>query len=140
MPTLLGLCDLPIPDTVEGRDVSATLDGDGDIGEAVLLACFHPFGEWARNNGGREYRGVRTARYTYCRTLDSPWLLYDNETDPYQQNNLINEAEHVVLQIELEALLQKKLEAIGDEFLDGMTYVKQWGYPLDETGTVPYTW
>lgn len=140
MPTLLGLCDLPIPDTVEGRDVSATLDGNGDIGEAVLLACFHPFGEWARNNGGREYRGVRTTRYTYCRTLDAPWLLYDNETDPYQQNNLINEAEHAVLQLELEALLQKKLEAIGDEFLDGLTYVNQWGYPLDETGTVPFTW
>jgi arylsulfatase A-like enzyme len=140
MPTLLGLCDLPIPDTVEGRDVSATLDGKGEIGEAVLLACFHPFGEWSRDNGGIEYRGVRTTRYTYCRTLDAPWLLYDNEADPYQQQNLINQAEYAVLQLELEAVLQKKLDSIGDEFLDGMTYVNQWGYPLDETGTVPFTW
>jgi arylsulfatase A-like enzyme len=140
MPTLLGLCDCPIPDTVEGRDVSATLDGEGDIGEAVLLACFHPFGEWSRDNGGREYRGIRTARYTYCHTLESPWLLYDNDADPYQQRNLINQAEYAMLQGELEILLQKKLDAIGDEFLDGMTYVNQWGYPLDETGTAPFTW
>ncbi len=33
-----------------------------------------------------EWRGVCTERYTYARRTDgTPWLLYDNETDPYQQ-------------------------------------------------------
>ena len=41
---------------------------------------------------------------------------------------------------ELDAWLQRRLDAAGDEFLPGMEYIRRWGYPVDETGTVPYTW
>lgn len=137
MPTLLGVCDLPIPETVEGRDFSAALDGETVESDAALLACFHPFGEWSRPVGGMEYRGLRTARYTYCKTLDGPWLLYDNETDPFQLENHVDRAEYAEIQAELEAQLQRELEAVGDEFLDGMDYIRRWAYPLDDSGTVP---
>ncbi len=137
MPTLLGVCGLPIPDSVEGADLSPVLVGDARPNEAALLACFHPFGEWSRDVGGREYRGIRSARYTYCRSLDGPWLLYDNDSDPFQQENLVNRAETAELQRELDALLQRELDTIGDEFLQGMAYIEKWGYPLDNTGTVP---
>ena len=141
MPTLLGLCDLPIPDTVEGRNFALVLHGGDDpSGGAALLACFHPFGEWTRANGGREYRGVRTHRYTYTRTLDGPWLLYDNQTDPYQMTNLIDDPAHIGVRDQLESQLQAMLAELNDEFHDGMTYIQRWGYPLDDTGTVPYTW
>ena len=135
MPTLLGTCDLPIPATVEGCDYSADTSNGG---EAALLACFHPFGEWSRERGGIEYRGIRTARYTYCRRLDGPWLLFDNETDPYQQHNLVNQAACASIQSELENILQQKLDEAGDAFLDGMSYIRQWAYPQDKTGTVPF--
>ncbi len=138
MPTLLGICDLPIPDTVEGSDASPTLSGASTPSDCALLACFHPFGEWTRAVGGREYRGLRTARYTYCRSLDGTWLLFDNETDPFQLDNLVDRSDCAELQAELESLLQRELAALGDEFLDGMTYINRWGYPLDETGTVPF--
>lgn len=138
MPTLLGVCGLPIPESVEGRDFSPVLEGNARPNEAALLACFHPFGEWSRNVGGREYRGIRTARYTYCRSLDGPWLLYDNDSDPYQQENLIDRADKADLQRDLDAVLQRELDAIGDEFLQGMAYIEKWGYPLDNTGTVPF--
>ncbi len=140
MPTVLGLCGLPIPETVEGRDFSPALRDDAIESEGALLACFHPFGEWHRGVGGREYRGLRTARHTYCRTLDGPWLLYDNEADPYQLENLVDRPEHVDVQRNLDALLQRELEAIGDDFLPGMSYINRWGYPLDDTGTVPFRW
>ena len=74
MPTLLGVCGLPIPESVDGRDFSAALNGEDVESDGALLACFHPFGEYSRPVGGQEYRGIRTARYTYCRTLDGPWL------------------------------------------------------------------
>ena len=138
MPTLLGVCGLPIPDSVDGRDFSPVIDADTQPNDAALLACFHPFGEWSRAVGGREYRGIRTARYTYCRSLDGPWLLYDNDSDPYQQENLADRAETAELQRELDAVLQRELDAIGDEFLNGMAYIEKWGYPLDDTGTVPF--
>ena len=140
MPTLLGVCGVPIPPTVEGRDFSAALRGEEVESEGALLACFHPFGEWHRGIGGREYRGIRTARYTYCRALDGPWLLYDNETDPYQLENLVDRPEYADAQSELDALLQRELDAIGDDFLPGMTYINRWGYPLDDSGTVPFRW
>jgi arylsulfatase A-like enzyme len=137
MPTLLGVCGLPIPDSVEGRDFSPALAGENVESKAALLACFHPFGEYSRPAGGQEYRGIRTARYTYCRALDGPWLLHDNEADPFQQANLVGQADYAKNQAELEALLQRELDAIGDDFLDGMAYINRWGYPLDNTGTVP---
>ena len=140
MPTLLGVCDLPIPESVEGRDISKELDRPADKRDGALLACFHPFGEWNRKNGGIEYRGIRTARYTYSRNLAGPWLLFDNEADPYQQNNLVNRMECFDLQRDLDHQLQEKLDEIGDEFLSGKEYVDRWAYPLDETGTMPIKW
>lgn len=137
MPTLLGVCGAPIPAGVDGRDFSPALADENIESNGALLACFHPFGEWSRPAGGREYRGIRTERYTYCRTLEGPWLLYDNDADPYQLENLIGQSEYAEIQSELEALLQRELDTIGDEFLNGMSYINRWGYPLDDTGTVP---
>ncbi len=140
MPTLLGLCALPIPRTVEGHSFSAYLDGGPDPSEDVaLISCPHPFGEFERANGGREYRGLRTQRYTYARTLDGPWLLYDNETDPYQQHTLVGHPDYADVQADLEAKLQQVLKTRGDDFLPGMTYIQRWGYTVNERGTVPYT-
>jgi arylsulfatase A-like enzyme len=142
MHTLLGLCDLPIPNTVEGVDFSHYLQhgGDDPSGGAALLACYYPYSQWSVAKGGRDYRGVRTNRYTYVRTHQGPWLLYDNETDPYQLNNLVNQPDYANIQQQLETQLQQKLDHLGDEFSPGLDYVQQWGYPLDENGEIPYTW
>ena len=140
MPTLLGLCGVPIPKTVEGLDYSGYIRGGKNPGDgATVICCVSPFGEWVRRNGGKEYRGVRTARYTYVRDLAGPWLLYDNQADPYQTNNLVNQPKHVKLQGKLDALLYRKLKERHDEFLTGDDYIKQWGYTVDRNGTVPYT-
>ena len=140
LPTLLTLTDIPIPETVEGRDFSAAIEGGQDpSGGAALIYCPHPFGQFLRVDGGREYRGLRTSNYTYARDLSGPWLLYDNETDPFQLENLVNRAEVQDLQADLEALLQRKLADRGDEFLPGESYIQKWNYPLDRTGTVPYS-
>ena len=140
LPTLLSLTDIPIPDTVEGRDFSATIEGGEDpSGGAALIYCPHPFGQFLRPDGGREYRGLRTRNHTYARDLNGPWLLYDNEADPYQLDNLVNRASVSSIQAELEAQLQRKLSDRGDEFLPGQTYIERWNYRLDRTGTVPFS-
>jgi arylsulfatase A-like enzyme len=179
LPTLLGLCGLPIPETVEGLDFSNYIRGGENPSDGIaVIMCLHPFGEWARrqaihednphapttplphppyqrgpggcvirgNKGeakqskhGREYRGLRTRRYTYVRTLEGPWLLYDNNEDPYQLNNLIDNPKYSQLQQDLDAWLQRKLDAMGDEFLPGMDYIRKWNYTVNGTGTVPYT-
>ncbi|GMW00078.1 MAG: sulfatase [Candidatus Hydrogenedentota bacterium] len=140
MPTLLGLCGLNIPDSVEGTDFTPYLTGEMQTtdDDAALLACYSPFGEWTRAQGGREFRGVRTRRHTYIRALEGPWLLYDNETDPHQLENLCNKPEIKEEQARLEGILQAKLAMAKDEFLPGSEYISKWGYVTDANGTVPY--
>jgi arylsulfatase A-like enzyme len=140
LPTILGLCEIPIPIPVEGINYRPFMEGKELIGDSSLITCVQPFGQWNRiQHGGKEYRGVRTIDYTYVKDLKGPWLLFDNKTDPYQLNNLVNKPDLKPIQDILETLLMNRLKVAGDAFLDGMTYIEKWGYPLDERGTVPYT-
>jgi arylsulfatase A-like enzyme len=139
MPTLLSLCGRPIPKSVEGFDFSAYLRGGVDpSGGATIIRCIAPFGEFQRDRGGKEYREVRTARYSYARDLAGPWLLYDSQTDPLQLDNLVGKPEHAKLQAELDALLQSTLAEQHDEFRPAAEYIANWGWKVDARGTVPY--
>ncbi|SDE32262.1 Arylsulfatase A [Pricia antarctica] len=140
LPTLLALCTIDIPETVEGINYKSYLEGKEDIDRAALITCVQPFGQWNRvEHNGREYRGLRTQDYTYTRDLNGPWLLFDNENDPYQMNNLVGNDQYSDIQSELDRLLTERLKENGDEFLPGMEYIQKWGYPVDRTGTVPYS-
>lgn len=139
MPTLLGLSGLPIPETVEGDDLSDILTGKRkDDTEAVLLACYHPFGQWSRPAGGEEYRGVRTKQYTYACDLEGPWVLFDNSNDPYQLNNLISCEDHESVRKDLHATMENLLDKTGDSFEPGMNYINRWNYVVDDRETIPY--
>jgi arylsulfatase A-like enzyme len=139
MPTLLGLCGVPIPGAVEGLDFSSYIRGGKDPSDgAALIACIAPFGEWTRHHGGREFRGIRTTRYTYVRDLNGPWLFFDNKSDPYQLKNLVGFPRAAKRQAELEAILQRKLQTAHDSFLPAADYIRHWHYSVDSTGTIPY--
>jgi arylsulfatase A-like enzyme len=140
MPTLLGLAGLTVPQTAQGSDLSPVLRSEKTPQEdSALIMCVSPFGVWSRQIGGKEYRGLRGGRYTYARDLAGPWLLYDDDLDPYQLNNLVNQPEYAQAQADLETQLAAKLDAIGDPFLPGDWYINQWGYTVDGSGSVPYT-
>jgi arylsulfatase A-like enzyme len=139
MPTLLSLCRIAAPNTVEGLDFSGYLRGGDDPSQgAALISCPAPFGEWSRSNGGREYRGIRTIRYTYVRDLNGPWLLFDNQSDPWQMNNLAGQKRPSQVEAELDETLQHKLREAKDEFLPAQAYLKRWGYTVDATGSLPH--
>src|SRR5699024_553870 len=90
MPTLLGLAGVKIPGSVEGKDFSSYLHGGTNPKDTLaLISCPQPFGNWRRSRGGREFRGIRTPNFTYVRSLKGPWLLFNDEKDPYQMHNLV---------------------------------------------------
>ena len=127
-PTLLSLCALPIPEGVEGVELSQAVLGH-KINEptSVLLEIPLPGGE-GFNADVREWRGVRTKRNTYARFQDGTgWVLYDNLRDPYQVCNLIDEPDYKELRAELEAELQGWLGRIGDKFLPGLDHIRELG-------------
>lgn len=141
MPTLLGMCGLPIPKSVEGinyTDILRAQDNSKIPVKETLISCVQPFGQWSRDRGGKEYRGLFTGRYTYTRDLKGPWQLFDNEKDPYQLNNLIGSHESKKIQADLDKRLTRVLRERNDKFRPGLEYVKQWNYVIDKTETVPY--
>jgi len=124
MPTLLGLMGVAIPNSVEGKDLSAFLTGTATEPEPdsalieVITVC-------ARSNdrcGMRAWRGVRTKRYTYARFHDEDWVLIDNKLDPYQRRNLIYNKKYKPLRDKLEAKLQQWLKKTNDPFLPASAY------------------
>jgi arylsulfatase A-like enzyme len=120
LPTLLSLAGIKIPGSVEGEDLSRlVLNRKTDEDRAALVMNVFPFDFPDR----KAFRGIRTSRYTYVRNSDGPWLLYDNQLDPYQMKNLLDEAEYAGLQKKLEDKLQSKLQQTGDQFLPKEHYL-----------------
>lgn len=136
MPTILSLCGVPVPEAVQGKDFSSTiLSGEASSISEALYASYSPFGEWNFHNGGLECRGLHSDKYTYVRTLEGPWLLYDNDADPLQKNNLIAEPACAGIVAEMDAALTKRLELVGDDFVSGREIIAREGiqvYPNNE--------
>ena len=85
-----------------------------------------------------EYRGIRTNRYTYVRNLAGPWLLFDNQADPFQQHNLTDEPEHAALRQKLDARLDAALKQAGDTFRPRQYYLDKWGYAVGPHDSISY--
>jgi len=137
MPTLLGLCGLPVPKPVEGRDWSPFFRREAQpTGEEAALLTMPAEFTWLLINGMKAYRGLLTERYTYVRNTDGPWLLYDRKEDPFQMHNLAGDPAQGPVRARLESELQKRLDRMGDEFLDGHRYLERDG--LTHYGEVKY--
>jgi arylsulfatase A-like enzyme len=141
LPTLLGLAGVPIPKSIDGDDLSGTVrDPAFAEDRAALYEGVSPFANLGKEGeaNNREYRAIRTNRHTYVRDLKGAWLLYDDEADPFQMNNLADKPEHAALQKQLEGKLQAELKRRGDEFRDGQYYIDLWGYKVRKGSSVPY--
>jgi len=92
LPTLAGLAGLKAPAGIDGRDLSGVLQGRADA--ATREHAYITF------RTDRKYvpswKGVRTRRYTYARTKDDPWVLFDQQEDPHETRNLVKDKPQVV--------------------------------------------
>ena len=80
-PTLCELCDLPIPEQVEGI--------------SMLPLLKNPQAEWDRpavTTHGRGNHAVRSERYRYIRYANGDEELYDHDADAMEWKNLASEA------------------------------------------------
>lgn len=147
MPTLLSLCGFDIPEEVEGVNYADYIKGGENPSDSVGIgALYQPFGQFNKNNKygtrkeyGREWRSIETHEYMYAHTLEGPWLLYNKEKDPFQINNLVNEPEFAHIVEDMKQKLFEKLKERNDDFQQGKVYLKQWGYKVDQTGSVPFS-
>jgi arylsulfatase A-like enzyme len=122
-PTLLSLCDLPIPSQMQGADLSQVVTGKQDQGPAS--AYFQIFGPYHGGNVPAGWRGIRTERYMYARREAAPWVLYDLENDPYEMHNLVEDPSARLLMNDLDQRLMSLMHRTGDSWkLDWTTPVE----------------
>ena len=122
-PTLLGLCGLKPDPRMDGLDLSHVLRNQPgpEPESAFILHVLGPEGQEPTAKGIShliDFRGVRTKHYTYAlQKLDGhvqPYVLYDNQTDPYQMKNLIDDPSHAETQKQLRAEVEKWLARAGE--------------------------
>ena len=109
LPTLAGLGGVKAPAGIDGVDLSGVLLGRG--GARTREHAYITF------RTDRDYvpswKGVRTRRYTYARTEEAPWVLFDQQEDPGETRNLVKEKPQVVK--ELDALTVELARTNGNE-------------------------
>lgn len=124
MPTLLSMMGLPIPEAVQGEDISQAIVSDARINNPSLMMGTGPTAIWGN---GREWRAIRDEQYTYATYLsDKSEYLFDNINDPYQMNNLIDSPNHKEIKEKLKSQMYGKMKKIGDEFEKNSFYKKNW--------------
>ena len=133
LPTLLGLCGIDSELDFEGSDFSDIILGKKNESDNAALIT-NP----TKNVVKREFRGIRTSRYTYVEDLSGPWLMYDNENDPFQLANLIEKEGNDALKSELKQQLTGALEKANDEFLPEQDYLERFGIYITPGGYPPF--
>jgi arylsulfatase A-like enzyme len=118
-PTIAAALGAARLDGADGRDVLPELTGSPTADDDAALLANHLVLDEGLRQGVPEWRGLRTARHTYAERLGRvPWLLFDNEADPWQMRNLVDDPACGELQAEFAARLRARLDAVGDPFLD----------------------
>lgn len=125
MPTLLGMMGCPIPQAVEGVDLSGhALGRPAPDPEAAFMQGMGSVAVW---DDGYEWRAVRSKQYTYAvYRSDGSELLFDNLADPYQRHNLATDPQHVAVRDDLRALLHQRMAELGDTFEQASWYEQHW--------------
>ena len=126
VPTLLGACDLPLPEGLQGRDISSVWRG----GDSPADTAMAPGGSdsvylqnmahgWPnRDDWVGLWRGVRTQRWTDARWFANecePWL-FDRTQDPLEMVNLADTTEARPALQEMEERLHRWMEGTQDPF------------------------
>ncbi len=118
-PTTLGLCGVPAPDWMQGRDFSGVrvpgralpVEADSALLQCIIPPAGHP------DTVDRPWRGIVTRDgWKYVVLEGQPWLLFDLTTDPYEQANLAHNPRHAAERRRLQEKLAGWLERTGDTF------------------------
>ena len=126
VPSLLGACDVALPDGLQGRDVSGVWRGEAVPDDTELtpgasdsVFLMNMGNGWPnRPEWVGRWRGVRTERYTYARWFENerrPWL-FDRQEDPLEMRNIVDAPEARGAVEEMETRLHRWMEGTRDPF------------------------
>lgn len=118
MPTVLGLMGAPVPEGLDGQNLSAQVTGEGKTEERMIPIWNIDF----------QWRGVATSRYTY--STGTIRRLHDREQDPDQLRNLYGDPKMAEVQAKLHAATLDWMRRFGDDLdLDKVPPTEQSKHP-----------
>jgi arylsulfatase A-like enzyme len=127
MPTLLGMIGAPIPDGVDGQDLSETVMGNSDVGaECVLLQYEHTHypNTYSADVNDQAFRTILHNGWNYTFFWkDRKIQLFNMNEDPYQLRNLAGHANFEDKQKQLHDMLVHKLNELNDDFFGRISVV-----------------
>jgi arylsulfatase A-like enzyme len=105
-PTFLDLAGVPIPTHMQGKSV---LPLAKNVDPSFRKEWYYEYYEWPNPEGVRPHRGIRTERYKLIHYVLEPqeFELYDLSKDPGETQNLYDLPQHLALQRDLSARLEK---------------------------------
>ena len=117
-PTLCTLAGIAIPKDFRGQDFAGhVLRGRGPTPESQFI--MHISKENASRGSDHPapiFRGVRGRRYTYAVLAEGDGLFFDNDTDPFQLNNLYHDPALADLRQGHHAMLEDWLQSASDPY------------------------
>ena len=125
MPTLLSMLNLPIPEDVEGTDLSnAAFNQPADEPDAAFMQGMGCTAKWEDVTSGGP---LRTKQHTYAvHRPDRSEKLFDNIADPFQTRDLIDEPESTELREQFWTMLKQRMDALNDTFEACTWYRDNW--------------
>lgn len=129
-PTLLGLCGLTVPDTMQGRDLAEVLRGDAHP-DADAAALYY---RWPTGPADSSARGLRTTRWKYVATREADQSMheevFDLVADPHEVSPLVDAPHAGVLAQRMLAML----EAVGESWEGSAWVAERHASPDDGAG------
>ena len=117
-PTSLGLCNIEIPDWMEGTDYSGVRLREkyrDDYPDSAYLQSVIPTKHPGSVN--KPWRGIITSDgYKYACFENCDWVLFDLNKDPYEMVNLAHDDMYLKLRLNLREKLEQWIISTEDEF------------------------
>ena len=115
-PTSLGLCGLPVPQDMRGRNLSGLRQGTAPAEpDSAFLQLVKPTGHG--DGIDRPWRGIVTNDgWKYTCLEGQPWMMFNLEQDPFEQVNLTLNSRFGVQRKRLHDRLKQWIGQTGDAF------------------------
>ena len=117
MPTLLELCGIAIPEAVQGISYLPLLEGSSDeTRDYVAYQTFKMVDGVKGEFTPVPERGIRTKDWMYVRQPTRRKLLFDQNADPDELNNLVDDLQYSALMDRFDAQLEKHMQETNDDW------------------------
>lgn len=105
-PTILDMAGAPVPGSMQGLSLKPLMTGE--ISSLKRKYLYYHYYEYVKDHTVIPHVAVRGSRYKLINFYTvGEWELYDLQSDPYEQHNLISDKQYKPVIIEMKKILQK---------------------------------